>query len=299
MRSIFLSVKQSAVIQGRLVNPSDVGLIGDLLASHPEWNRTRLSQELCQIWNWRNAKGQLKDMAARSLLLKLEARGAIRLPARVGAGRPNHRGLAPVQAPAHDVSPIEGSLCALRPLRIEVLSRGHADLDLFKFFLQHYHYLGWRSCVGENLKLMVRDARSRVLACLLFGAAAWKTAPRDAFIGWSPQERQRNLPLLANNNRFLILPWVRVPHLASHLLARVCRQLRALWVEHYGHPVELLETFVERARFAGTCYRAAGWTLVGSTAGRGRNDTHCTRSLPAKDIFLLPLSTDFRRRLTA
>jgi hypothetical protein len=146
---------------------------------------------------------------------------------------------------------------------------------------------------------MVRDACGRVLACLLFGAAAWKSAPRDAFIGWSPQSRERHLPLLANNSRFLILPWVRVPHLASHLLARVCRIIRGLWIEHYGHPIELLETFVERGRFRGTCYRAAGRIHVGATAGRGRNDVHCTRSLPAKDIFLLPLSAHFRRRLSA
>lgn len=290
-------MRTEEVIQGRLTSPADVELIRDLLVRHEDWNRSRLSRELCLRWDWRNAKGQLKDMAARSLLLKLQARGLIELPARQKPGRPNHRGLAPIGEMAHDSTPIQEPLERLRPLHIEVLERGNRNWDLFKFLLQRYHYLGYRSCVGENLKIMVWDAHGRLLAILLFGAAAWKASRRDDFIGWNPQVRQRNLGLLANNSRFLILPWVRVPHLASHVLGRVSRLIRGWWIERYGHPVELLETFVERDRFAGTCYRAAGWVHVGATAGRGRNDFRNDPSLPIKDIFLYPLSAEFRGRL--
>jgi hypothetical protein len=170
---------------------------------------------------------------------------------------------------------------------------------LFKFLLHRYHYLGHRTCVGENLKVMVSDSQGHLLACVLFGSAAWKAKSRDAFIGWEPQVRERNLSLLTNNTRFLILPWVRVRHLASHLLAQLCRRVSGLWMETYGHRVHLLETFVERDRFRGTCYRAAGWTHVGATAGRSRNDVHAILCVPVKDIFLYPLSADFRAKLCA
>jgi len=286
------------VIQGRPIRPGDVGLIRDLLAANPAWNRSRLSRDLCARWDWRNAKGRLKDMACRTLLLKLERMGQIRLPARQ-AGRPNERGFGPLAEIDHDRSPIKSPLSSLRPLSIEALGRRDRRLPLFKFLLHRYHYLGHRTCVGENLKVMVSDAQGRLLACMLFGSAAWKAKSRDAFIGWEPQVRERNLSLLTNNTRFLILPWVRVRHLASHLLAQVCPRIPSLWMETYGHRVHLLETFVERDRFQGTCYRAAGWTHVGATAGRSRNDVQATLRVPVKDIFLYPLIADFRAKLCA
>jgi hypothetical protein len=151
--------------------------------------------------------------------------------------------------------------------------------------------------VGENLKYLVRDGQGRPLACALFGSAAWQCQPRDAFIGWTPQARQRHLGLITNNTRFLILAGVRVPHLASHLLGRICRCLSRDWQARYGHPIHLVETFVEPDRFAGTSYRAAGWVRVGATTGRGRNGSTPQGSL--KEVYLLPLSADFRARLTA
>ena len=284
------------LIQGRWIMPDDVELIGELLADHPSWNRTRLSRDLCERWDWRNGKGRLKDMACRTLLLKLERMGEIRLPPRQG-GRPNQCGFAPSPEIPHDRSPIEEPLGSLQPLQIESLESGDPRLGLFKLLLQRYHYLGYRTSVGENLKIWVSDAQGRPLACMLFGSAAWKAKSRDAFIGWDPQVRERNLPRLTNNTRFLILPWVRVPHLASHLLGQLRRRIAQLWVQRYGHRVELLETFVERRRFRGTCYRAAGWTHVGATTGRSRNDRDFTLRVPVKDIFVYPLSVDFRRRL--
>jgi len=291
-------MKAENVIQGRSIAIGDISLIRSLLALNPSWSRRRLSRDLCNRWDWRNGKGQIKDMACRSLLLKLEDMGQIRLPARRG-GRPNERGYRHVPQMAHDRSPIEGDLKALQPIRIEPLQTGDPHLSLFKFLLHRHHYLGLHTCVGESIKYMAHDRHGRVVACVLFGSAAWKAKARDAFIGWDAGSRVRNLFLLTNNTRFLVLPWVRVKNLASHILGKVCGRISADWMEKYGHPVHLLETFVERERFRGSCYRAAGWIHVGTTAGRGRNDRDQTLSVPTKDIYLCPLSADFRGRLYA
>ena len=291
-------MKAEKVIQGRYIGSSEVALIRGLLADNPCWNRSRLSRELCERWDWRNEKGWLKDMACRTLLLKLERRGQIRLPPRQRADPNAHRNRQITELP-HDCDPIETDLSALRPLCIKSLAEADEQMPLFKFLLHRYHYLGHRNCVGENLKVLVQDRAGRLLGCMLFGSAAWKAKGRDAYIGWEPQARERNLALLTNNTRFLILPWVDVRHLASHLLSQVCRVIPGLWMEKYGHRIHLLETFVQRDRFRATCYRAAGWTHVGATAGRSRNDVHATLNVPVKDIFLYPLSADFRARLCA
>ena len=286
------------VTQGRLVRPEDVALIRDWLRGHPNSNRTRLSRELCSLWNWRNGVGQLKDMAARSLLLKLEAQGEIELPPRRSASVNGLRNRQTV-AIDHDQSLIQGRLGLWQPVQLEPLAQGGSDAALFRFLLQRYHYLGHHNCVGENLRYLARDRDGRVLACLLFGSAAWKVAGRDRWIGWTPEERRGHLCWLTNNTRLLILPWVRVPHLASHLLGRVAARLSADWQQKYGHPICLVETFVERDRFRGTCYRAAGWRRVGLTTGRSRNDKDCQLQVPAKEIYLQPLVADWRRRLLA
>jgi hypothetical protein len=289
-------VKEEQVIQGRRVGPEEIGLVRHWLATEPGWNRTRLSRELCRRWEWRNEAGRFKDMACRTLLLKLERRGVIRLPARERPSPNALRNRQPLDVPC-DRTPIESRLGDLQPVRIEPLGEGHPDLRLFRFLLQRHHYLGLRNSVGENIKYLARDRQGRPLACVLFGAAAWKAGARDAWIGWEASQRQRGLSWLANNTRFLVLPWVRVPHLASHVLGVVVRRLSEDWHAKYGHGIELLETFVDRARFRGTCYRAAGWVQVGATTGRSRNDRDQTLSVPVKDIYLRPLFPDFRRRL--
>jgi hypothetical protein len=256
-----------------------------------------LSRELCVLWNWRNGTGQIKDMACRSLLLQLQARGLITLPARQRASDNGQRNRRPAAGP-HDTAPLQAQLQALESLRVEPLRPGSPDRALFQGLLQQHHYLGHRNCVGENLKYLVRDGQGRPLACVLFGSAAWQCQPRDAFIGWNPEQRRAGLARLTNNTRFLILPWVRVPHLASQVLSGVCRRLSRDWQEKYGHPIELVETFVERERFAGICYQAAGWTRVGATTGRGRNGGRAA-SGPVKEVYVLPLRPGFRRRLCA
>jgi hypothetical protein len=291
-------VETEQVIQGRRLGPEEIGLVRHWLATEPGWNRSRLSRELCERWNWRNEAGRLKDMACRTLLLKLERRGQIRLPARQRPSPNALRNRRALDLPC-DRTPIEESLGELHPLRIEMLEERHPDLALFRFLLQRHHYLGLRNSVGENLKYLVRDRHGRPLACLLFGSAAWKAKARDEWIGWNAAQRQCGLARLTNNTRFLVLPWVRVPHLASHLLGRVARRLNADWTAKYGHGIDMLETFVDRGRFRGTCYRAAGWFHVGATAGRSRNDRDQTLSVPVKAVYLRPLSPDVHRRLCA
>ena len=291
-------MKNEQVILGRRIGSEELALVRDLLSSHPDWHRTQLSRALCQCWGWRNEAGQPKDMACRTLLLRLERRELIVLPARRGPSVNDRRNRDLAEVP-YDREPVACALAELRPIRVEPLAARHPDQALFRLLLNRHHYLGLRRNAGQNLRYLARDRQGRPLACLLFGTAAWKVQARDHFIGWDGACRRRWLARVVDNSRFLILPWVRVPHLASHLLGQVARRIDADWQAKYGHGVELLETFVDRDRFQGTCYQAAGWLRVGVTTGRGRNDRQHASRVPAKDIYVLALSGDFRRRLCA
>jgi len=191
---------------------------------------------------------------------------------------------------ANDGDPIRARLAELTPLHVTPVAAGSADARLLHQLLSSHHYLGFRTNVGESMGYLVRNRLGRVVACAVFGTAAWKTAPRDAFIGWDATVRARRLSGIANNNRYLILPWVQVPHLASHILGLLARRISADWIGKYAHPLVLLETFVDRSRFRGTCYRAANWQCVGQTQGRSRQDRYNNMSVPIKDIYLYPLS---------
>lgn len=282
-------------LQGRTLSADDILFIRRLISDHPCWHRTRLSQELCRRWNWTNAKGDLKDMAARSLLRKLDAQGVITLPPPIRSANNawRYRSDALIDV---DQAPISDRLDELKPIRVAPL-QGPAQGQLFRGLVQAHHYLGYSGPVGENLQYLAFDRHQRPLACLLFGAAAWRVASRDQFIGWDDTARQQGLTRIANNMRFLILPWVRVEHLASHLLGQVRRRLASDWRVKYGHPIELLETFVEVERFNGTCYAAANWIRVGETTGRSRNDRHKRLRVPVKSVWLYPLHKRFRHRL--
>jgi hypothetical protein len=286
------------VIQGRQLHAEDIGLIRSLLAEHGDWCRTRISEELCRRWDWRNGQGRIKDMAARTLLLKLERAGLIQLPQR---RCPSSNGLRNRNPPlvAHATESIRCALRDLRPLAVSIVAPGSEDLRLFNCLLSRYHYLGHRNTVGENIRYLVCERTGRPVGCALFGSAAWKCAARDAWIGWDRGRREANLGLLTNNTRFLVLPWVSVPHLASHLLATLARRVRADWQAKYGHPVHALETFVDRDRFRGTCYRAANWLRLGATQGRTRNDRERSIRTSVKDVYLYPLVSNFRRELCA
>ena len=291
-------MQEVMVIQGRELRGEDLDLIGSLMVGHPDWGRSRLSEELCRRWDWRNAQGRIKDMAARTLLLKLERSGHIRLPSRQ---RPSSNGSRNQHAPfeVHATDPIGCALRDLRPLAIRVVEPGSEDLRLFNCLLSRYHYLGHRNTVGENLRYLVHDREGRPVACALFGSAAWKCAARDTWIGWERGARERNLQGLTNNTRFLVLPWVTVPNLASHLLGIIARRIRADWQAKYGHPVHAVETFVDRERFTGACYQAANWVRLGATQGRTRNDREHRIRAAVKDVYLYPLIRDFRWELCA
>ncbi len=295
-------MNEPALLQGRQVGAAELAQVRQLLAELPHASRWQLSRQLARRWQWRNPAGQLKDMAARALLLKLQQRGWIVLPPRRRAPPPRMRDLStPPGLAAPPPAPITEPLAALRPLSLAEVSTAPAapERALFAALLRQHHYLSHRSWVGENLQYLVRDRHGRPLACLLWGAAAWQCAARDRFVGWDAAARQAHLHLLSNNSRFLILPWVRVPRLGSHLLSQVARRLRADWQRKYGHPIFLLETFVQPDRFAGTAYQAANWVRVGQTQGRSRQDrpdgSH--HRLPLKDVYLFPLHPRFRERL--
>lgn len=282
-------------VQGRRLDEAELVAIRRLVAEHPEWSRYRLSRELAAAWDWRNAAGQLKDIACRELMRKLDARGLIELPPPRRAS-PNRFRHLPVAPTAYEPAPYEGPLRGLRPLSAAVVN-GTAEQGLFASLLAEHHYLGYRQPVGENVQVLVRAADGRPAACLLFGSAAWRCAARDRFVGWDDATRAARLGSVANNHRFLILPWIAAPHLASHVLGLVARRLAADWQARYGHAPLLLETFVDRSRFAGTCYRAANWTCVGRTTGRSRQDRHKTLSVPVKDVYVYPLARRACERL--
>jgi hypothetical protein len=292
-----LLARETGVVQGRLVALADLEQIRQLITAHPGWSRRRLSEVLAAEWNWRNAAGQLKDMATRSLLVKLDQRGWIQLPARRWA--PTNRMRARVITPhVWDQRPLAASLAELGPLEVREVSGDVEGREMLAAALAEFHYLGYGGSVGENAQYLVTQGSSRMLAAVLFGSAAWKCRERDCFIGWSPEARQRNLVLLTNNQRFLILPWVQVKGLGSWILGRVLRRLSADWQRKYGHPIALVETFVERERFRGTVYRAANWQHLGSTRGRTRQDRYSTLRVPVKDIYVYPLARNFREILT-
>jgi hypothetical protein len=290
-------------VQGRLLSEAELEEIRQLRREHPEWSRQQLSIHLAQQWQWYNGVGQLKDMATRTLLLKLQARGLIELPL------PRHRNgnssrqarraastqpeLLPTEPPA-----IDGALESLQPVGLQLVDSLGARRRVTQL-LERYHYRGYNGAVGENVQYLATDAQGRELAVMVFGAAAWKVAVRDQFIGWSVEQRRSHLRLVTNQQRFLILPWVRVPHLASHILAQATRRLSADWQRRYGHRVWLVETFVEQERFAGTAYKAAGWIEVGKTTGRTRQDAKRTIQAPIKTVWIRPLDPRYREGLRA
>jgi hypothetical protein len=266
------------------------------MAENPAFSRYKLSRALCDLWNWRDPKGQIKDMAARALLGKLHERGWICLPAKrcASPNRMRHRKVALVE---HTSDPISGPLVELMPLEIRVLSQRSEDLAIFESLLHQHHHLSYASAVGLNLKYLVLDRRGRPLSCLLFGSAAWKCAARDTFLGWSATERETHLQQITNNTRFIVLPWVRVAHLASHVLSQILKRLAHDWWIKYARSLELVETFVDASRFQGSCYRAANWLYLGQTTGRTRQDRRYRINVPPKLVFVYPLSKNFRRDL--
>jgi len=279
---------------GRVFTPADVERVRTLISVHPQASRQRLSYLICEALDWRKADGSLKDMSCRVALLRMHRQGLIELPAPRHKVSPS-RSFARRTAQAEPRALFEASVQALGALRLERVRRENSAL--WNEYIDRYHYLGYKPLAGAQLRYFA-TAGERVVGLFGFGAAAWKTGPRDVWIGWSREQRQRNLGGVVNNARFLILPWIRVPGLASKLLSKVARVLAQDWARCYSYRPVLLESFVEAERFAGTCYRAANWTCVGHTKGRGKLGDHRLGQVPVKTVWVYPLVKDFRAQLS-
>jgi len=281
--------------RGRTVTAADVQFIKDLIVRHPGKSRRQLSAKLCEAWDWRQSNGMLRDMVCRGLMLALWRAGHIELPEI--RKRPCNPLIARVRPPVMEVD--RTLLCAslrdLGPLEFRQVRRTPEE-GLFNSLLQQHHYLGYTQPVGEHLKFAVY-AGAKAVALFAWSSAARHLGPRDRYLGWSPEKRRQNLCFLAYNTRYLIPEWIQVPHLASHLLARMVRMLPAEWEKVYGHPVYFAETFVDTTRHRGTCYRAANWVFLGRTQGRGKDDLTHKPNRTLKDVLGLPLVRDFRERL--
>jgi Domain of unknown function (DUF4338) len=279
-----------------VVTAEDIAFIRQLIAENPHVSRRRLSAKLCEAWEWRQANGALRDMVCRGLLLMLHRAGEIELPPiRFRTLNPFVRRAAP-EPMLIDVTPISGTLTELRPIDLRQVRRT-TDEPLFNSLMERHHYLTYEQPVGEHLKYLAW-AHGRPIACVAWSSAPRHLGSRDRYIGWSAEARRRNIRFVAYNTRFLILPWVRIPHLASHILGRMAATLSDDWERIYSHPVYFAETFIDPTRFRGICYRAANWVLLGHTTGRGKNDQTNRPNRPIKEVLGYPLHRRFRQLLS-
>ena len=285
--------------RGKAINQDDIAFIRELIARNPGLSRRRLSSKLCRAWNWVQANGHPRDMVCRGLMLGLHRAGLIELPSpRFVPPNP----LGERVKPGRELNltfekEVACSLPELGPVEIRQVRRTPEE-KLFKSLLHWHHYLGYTQPVGEHLKYLCY-AQGQPIACLAWSSSPRHLGARDRFIGWRAEKRRTNIQGLAYNTRFLILPWVKVPHLASHLLVRTARQISSDWQRLYHHPIYLLETFIDPERFPGACYRAAHWIRVGMTTGRGKADQSGKANRSLKELLVYPLCRDFRKKLCA
>lgn len=279
---------------GRRFTARDLHQIRLIIDGEDHPNRAEISRRVCRRLQWLRPDGRLKDMSCRVALLRMHREGAIRLPPPLGGNGNGKRGKRLTHRSDPGL-PVTDSAGKLPDLRLEPVS-GQRLSSLWNEYIHRYHYLGYQPLPGAQLRYLITSA-DRVLGALGFGAAAWKTAPRDQWIGWTAEQRKRNLHLVVNNARFLILPWVTSRNLASKALAMAARRLPGDWQAAYSYRPVLLETFVQKDRFAGTCYKAANWICLGDTKGRGKLDVRHQNAVPVKAIFAYPLAPDFREQL--
>ena len=281
--------------RGRPVTEMEVEFLRAWIAAHPQASRRELSQQVCAAWSWVQPNGRPRDMVCRGLMLRLHRAGHLTLPpVRRVPPNPLARRVAPAVVRIDD-TPVRGSLSELGPLDFRQVRRTE-DEPQFNSLMRTHHYLGYTQPVGEHLKFLV-SAGTRPVAAFAWSSAPRHLGPRDRFLGWSVEARRANIRFVAYNSRFLILPWVAVPHLASHLLGGMVRLLSEEWERVYHHPVYLAETFVDRTRWRGTCYRAANWVWVGETTGRGKDDQTHRANRSRKDVLVCPLTKGFRSHL--
>jgi hypothetical protein len=282
--------------RGQTIVREQIAFLREFIGEHPHSSRWKLSRQLCEVLDWKQGNGALRDVVCRGLLLMLERAGEIELPAvrRQIRGQCRTARLRP-EAVLIDATPLTMPLAALGPIEIQMVRRT-ADEPLFQSLMEQFHYLRYEQPVGEHLKYLVW-AQGRPVACLAWSSAPRHLASRDHFIGWGSEARRRNIRHLAYNTRFLILPWISVPHLASHILGRMARRISQDWERIYGHPIYYLETFIDPERFRGTCYRAANWMVLGRTTGRGKDDQTHRPNRSIKEVLGLPITRRFRQLL--
>jgi hypothetical protein len=287
------------VFSGRSFSAEELQLIQEICRDFSNLGRTEMARTVCELLQWRRPSGGLKNHECRLLLERLEQRGQIKLPQIRKLGRQGPREVRLGQSETE--SGLSGTAGDLGRLSLQVVTKERADESRsWRELLEHHHYLGYRVPFGANLRYMVRSTEypDRILACLLWTSPAWKIGVRDKWIGWSDEQRRRNLQFIVNNGRFLILPWVRVRGLASKVLSLCARQVPADWEQRYGYRPLLLETLVDSARFRGTCYRAANWIALGQTQGRGRMDReHRLHGQFPKQVYVYPLVRNVCERL--
>ena len=281
--------------RGREISREEIVFIRQFIAEHAGASRRALSRKLCEAWGWKQANGTPRDMVCRGLLLMLHRAGQIELPrVRFTPHNPLVRRERPTPV-LIDTTPHYGPLHQLQPIEFGAVRRS-GDEPLFNSLIEQHHYLGYEQPVGEHLKYLVW-AQGRPVACLAWSSAPRHLGSRDRFIGWSAEARRRNIRFLAYNTRFLILPWVQVEHLASHILGRMAKRLSEDWERIYGHPIYFLETFIDPERYRGTCYRAANWVMLGRTTGRGKDDQTKRPNRSIKEVLGHPLTPRFRELL--
>jgi len=294
-RFILLLMRELITYRGRAITRDDVRFIREMIATHTGESRRTLSTKLCEAWQWRQANGALRDMVCRGMLLMLHRAGHIELPpVKFVPHNPLAKRARPVPV-LLDTTPIAVTLRDLQPLEF-MLVRRSGEEPLFNSLMEEHHYLGYEQPVGEHLKYLVW-AKGRPVACVAWSSAPRHIGVRDRYIGWDQQTRRRNIRFLAYNTRFLILPWVTVPHLASHILGRMAARLSDDWEQAYGHPIYFAETFVDTERFRGTCYRAANWVVLGKTTGRGKQSNSHVPNRSIKEVLGYPLTKQFRQLL--
>lgn len=283
-------------IRNRLITEIELNQIHETITIHWDLGRTAISHILCEKWNWRQANGRYKGMACRELLLRLENKGLIQLPPRKKE-KVNRLKIFPLPEAytLNQVQALTGRINSFKQIDIE-LAGSVEKRRLWDSLVDEYHYLGYKHIVGSCLKYLIY-LDDRLACCMGWGSAAWKVGSRDQFIGWSTNQRKQRLNSIANNVRFLILPWVKVQHFASKILALSAKVLVSDWQQHFKEDVVLLETFVDPARFLGTSYRAANWIYLGATQGLGKNGASYHHHGIIKSVFVYPLISEFRSKL--
>ncbi|NDP40795.1 MAG: DUF4338 domain-containing protein [Rhodoferax sp.] len=276
---------------GRDFSAEEIQMIRDLMQENPDLKRSPLSRRLCELWNWTKPNGELKDMTCRVALLRMQADGLVTLAPSIHRSSNRRAAHFPATQASDPQTPIKAPVHELDALTLRLVN-GTVNSRLWNEYIARYHYLGYTPLSGAQMRYSV-FVGEQLVACISFGASAWKLKERERFIGWQEHQRQKNLQLVVNNARFLILPWINSKGLASKILSRVARQLPKDWFNRYGFRPVLLETFVEFERHRGTCYKAANWINVGRTTGRGKKSLSHRQLIPVKDIWLYPLQRNF------